>query len=416
MTGTSKSCFIENDGKCIVPSENDLTGIFKRGGDARSHYIHLYPAKLIPAIPRFFINNFTKPGDIVLDPFCGSGTTVLEAKLAGRVGACTDVMPVSLLVSKVKTTHVPGDKLKQSRNDMIARIDADIKSGVDPSRPPVPNIDFWFTPKVQRELSIIRKNVDSVNDKDVKDFFRVAFSGIVKKASKAKAGDILSRIDKNYKEKDAIAIFKDKLDRNIQANEELGKSSLPTIVARASADKLPFSDNSIDAIITDPPYSTWSIPYVEVFKNEMYWSGLIDEHATIKKENWGEDKVVSCSRDDTGVESIKEAYDMLEGTDRDYKKCRFMNFANNMKNAFDEFHRVIKPGGKFIIRVGNPTSKINGSWREMPNDKIFEEIGKQSGFSLDKKFAKSYVGGALATTRNVNANAIRAEHFFIFKK
>ena len=107
---------------------------------------------------------------------------------------------------------------------------------------------------------------------------------------------------------------------------------------------------------------------------------------------------------------------MLEGTDRDYKKCRFMNFANNMKNAFDEFHRVIKPGGKFIIRVGNPTSKINGTWREMPNDKIFEEIGKRAGFSLDKKFAKSYVGGALATTRNVNANSIRAEHFFIFKK
>ena len=77
MADRPESCFIENEGKCIVPSIDDLSSVFKRGKDAKSHYIHTYPAKLIPAIPRFFINAFTKPGDTVLDPFCGSGTTCL---------------------------------------------------------------------------------------------------------------------------------------------------------------------------------------------------------------------------------------------------------------------------------------------------------------------------------------------------
>ena len=51
-----------------------------------SHSIHHYPAKLLVHIPFFFLSNtiLSKPGDIVLDPFCGSGTVLLEAILSGR--------------------------------------------------------------------------------------------------------------------------------------------------------------------------------------------------------------------------------------------------------------------------------------------------------------------------------------------
>ena len=49
-----------------------------------THNFHSFPAKFVPQIPKIVIERFTKPKDLVLDPFCGSGTTLVEAKLAGR--------------------------------------------------------------------------------------------------------------------------------------------------------------------------------------------------------------------------------------------------------------------------------------------------------------------------------------------
>src|SRR5690554_4197906 len=54
--------------------------------DRYTHFIHSYPAKLLQQIPYFFLNNtiFSKENDIVMDPFCGTGTVLLEASLANR--------------------------------------------------------------------------------------------------------------------------------------------------------------------------------------------------------------------------------------------------------------------------------------------------------------------------------------------
>lgn len=410
------ACLIEHDGACLVRTQQDLASIFKKSGDSKLHYIHPYPAKFIPAIPRFLIENFTNPGDVVLDPFCGSGTTALEAMLAGRKAACTDIMPLPVLVSKVKTTPVDVDSINRARERLMEGIKRDLQGNATVPEPSFPNVDFWFTPKVKRQLSIIKKNIDGLENGDVKDFFTVSFSGIVKKASKTYPGDILLRLDKNYVERDAIEMFDEKVDRNIKAIGDLPPGSSATVKA-ASADKLPFGDGSIDAIITDPPYSPWSIRYVEAMKNEMYWDGLIDDHLVTKKDNWGENNLgESCSKKDTGIRSIRDMFDIMDGTDRDFKKCQQFNFALNMERAFKEFHRVVKPGGRFIIRVGNPKSKIDGEWRELRNDEMFEEIGKAAGFDLDGKFDATYGGGALPSTRHASGKSMRRDHYFIFKR
>jgi len=69
-----------------------------------THNFHSYPAKFVPQIPRIVIEKLSKPGDIVLDPFCGSGTTLVEAKLTGRHSIGLDINPISILSSKCKTT------------------------------------------------------------------------------------------------------------------------------------------------------------------------------------------------------------------------------------------------------------------------------------------------------------------------
>ena len=60
-----------------------------------SHHLHSFPAKFPPQLPRKFINELTNPGELVLDPMIGSGTTVLEALLAGRLGLGVDIDPLA---------------------------------------------------------------------------------------------------------------------------------------------------------------------------------------------------------------------------------------------------------------------------------------------------------------------------------
>src|SRR3989304_2958664 len=77
--------------KKIIPDMGYLT-----------HNIHAYTAKLIPQIPRYFIEKYTSREDVVFDPFCGSGTTLLEAMLLARNAIGIDINPLATLISEIK--------------------------------------------------------------------------------------------------------------------------------------------------------------------------------------------------------------------------------------------------------------------------------------------------------------------------
>ncbi len=66
-----------------------------------THNLHPFPAKFPPQLPRRFIQALTQPGDSVLDPMMGSGTTVLEAYLAQRTAIGFDIDPLARLLAQV---------------------------------------------------------------------------------------------------------------------------------------------------------------------------------------------------------------------------------------------------------------------------------------------------------------------------
>lgn len=69
-----------------------------------THSLHRYPAKFVPQIERKLILAFSDPGDVVCDPFCGSGTTLVEAILLGRDAVGIDLNPMAVLNAKTKIT------------------------------------------------------------------------------------------------------------------------------------------------------------------------------------------------------------------------------------------------------------------------------------------------------------------------
>jgi len=109
-----------------------------RGANA----IHPYPAMFHPCLVSHFIENLTEKGDLVFDPFVGSGVAAVEAGISGRKFIGFDINPLALLIGQVRTTPLNHKILTAHQRDIINKIK---KSNGGPVE--FPNIDFWFSPK-----------------------------------------------------------------------------------------------------------------------------------------------------------------------------------------------------------------------------------------------------------------------------
>ncbi|MCU0853175.1 MAG: site-specific DNA-methyltransferase, partial [Thermoplasmata archaeon] len=158
-----------------------------------THGIHRYPAKFIPQIPRFCMESYSKPGDTVLDPFVGSGTTLLEAYIAGRDSLGIDIHPLARLIAKVKTTPIDPDGLGAAAERVIADIRAD-QGGNSEWIPEIPNREHWFRPSVLRELATIKKRVWQMRKGDQQDFLKICLSSIVRKVSNSDSDSLIPEV------------------------------------------------------------------------------------------------------------------------------------------------------------------------------------------------------------------------------
>ena len=97
------------------------------------HYVISYRASFKPELPEFFISRYSRPGDTVLDPFAGRGTTALQANLMGRVAISADVNPLSKRIIHPKTNPVTFEEIDKPYGCLSQRVidttcDADIQA------------------------------------------------------------------------------------------------------------------------------------------------------------------------------------------------------------------------------------------------------------------------------------------------
>ena len=106
-----------------------------------------YPTRYISAVPRFAINAYSKAGETVLDPFCGSGTTAIEAMLLGRNAMSIDIDPFARLLVKVKTTVYSKEDI-DFLDDVVKKIkEMSPDESLQYPIPGIPNIEKWFCDK-----------------------------------------------------------------------------------------------------------------------------------------------------------------------------------------------------------------------------------------------------------------------------
>lgn len=409
-------------------------------GERASHMVHLYPAKLLPHIPAFFlINNLlSSPGDTVLDPFSGSGTVSLEALLANRKPVAADSNPLARLISKVKTTPIERNSLNSSYLALAERIES-IKA-----QPPsnVINLEYWFSPIVIAGLSKIRSAINEITDDELKDFFLVCFSNTIKKVSLAdprvsvpvrlkdpkgnpesdhsKATEKLMNKLKNL---NAIKEFEKCVTANIDRIESLvDKVGLktPRLILCDDARSLKqknkdISNESIQLIVTSPPYAG-AQKYIRSSSLSLGWLGFCDfttlrdyEKLNIGREHHSKSEYIELVK--TGV---LEADVLLEII---YKKNKLRayiaaKYLLEMKDALMESFRVLKKNG-YLVLVAAP-NEVCGM--KFETQKYLADIAKSIGLKITLELVDDIHSRGLMTKRNKTASIINSEWILVFSK
>lgn len=345
-----------------------------------THNFHAFPAKFPPQLPRAFIEALTQPGDVVLDPMAGSGTTLVEAYLAGRAAVGVDIDPLALLLCRVKTRPLPVAALARTGDAILddatlrlmrpERLDAALAARFDDRSRAF--IDYWFAPQTQRELMALLLAIETLAAPEQVDFFRLAFSAIIitKSGGVSRARDLAHtrphRVD-DKPPRAALEQFARRVKQNLRSLADLNAQSPPAppprpqeravTVLRGDARALPLSDNGVDLIVTSPPYAANAIDYMRAHKFSLAWFGHpVDDLSELRGRYVGGERIA-------GTEFVALPPYAQGIVDRlatlDEKKASVLHkYYSEMSAALGEMYRVLKSDGAAVVVVG--TSMMRG--------------------------------------------------------
>ena len=209
-----------------------------------THGWHTYPAGLHPDAARDLLAAFPGP---VHDPFCGGGTVLVEARLAGRPCSGTDLSPIAELVAFARTAP---KALVSPMRSASRKLTAQAQLRVDV---PVPEaVVEWYEPHVAQELGRLRQGIAEVDDPDVHDLLLAVLSSIVVKAS-FRQSDTKNVREATHRPPGTTAVLFHKKARELgRMLEELPDGPGPQL-RRADARRVG-PPRGTRLVITSPPY------------------------------------------------------------------------------------------------------------------------------------------------------------------
>jgi RMKL-like, methyltransferase domain len=240
------------------------------------HSLCSYPSKLKPGLARCLIDSFTSPGHVVLDPFCGVGTVPMEACLQGRLGIGADLSPFAALVAKAKLAPASPDALADALNDLEMTIlqnrDAVDLLSVEPE------IRSFFHDDTCREVLVARAHLISSAAGET-SAGRVLASAICHilhgnrpyALSRRSHGIIPIPPKGAFVYKSLMDSLRAKVAR--LAIDDLPEQFVPGTAFRGDASEIPLDDDSVNAVITSPPF-LGTTEFLRQNRVRLWFSGM----------------------------------------------------------------------------------------------------------------------------------------------
>lgn len=354
-----------------------------------THGIHRYSGKFIPQIAERAISLLTSPGELVIDPYCGSGTTLVEAAMLNRRALGVDLNPLAVLIARTKTRPVSSDRLERLQRDLRAALGGGSPVGElfktslherasNDARLGDEWYKKWFQPHVLQQLVAIHLAISDIEDQAERNVATIAFSEILRRSSNAHSGYPNVMFDKNAPEKPspARAFFKalNRVAEMVASLESTPADWKNVNAIEANATAIPVETDSVDAVVTHPPY-IGSIPYAEYGSLSLTWMG-VDPKALDRELTGGR----------------RQSKDVVD------------RFATGYASMLKESARILKPGRFAFLMVGNPV--VKGELIDLSEMTV--ELATTAGLRLVSRTVREGV--------NRRANKMGAEHLLFFQK
>lgn len=376
-----------------------------------THGFHKYPAKFIPQIPQWAINKYlkNKKDKLILEPFCGSGTTLVESALSGNYSIGIDIDPLSALISKAKTTKINVEKLIEVVNWLKENINTTPKELFTPD---CQTLEHWFTKKNINKLSVIRTLIDRVIDnfgngkeiKDIQDLLIICFSSIIRRVSNADNESQKTYVShtKIKQPEEVFTLFFSQLDYFVERIAEFSlnpniKPSDIVVSSSASSLKKLLKGRKADLAITSPPYIK-AIDYIYNQMAELFWIGDLFQMQTQNLQNEkkaqyiGNKQILKKEFINYSPFTSKMSIELLdnklqkvfESDTKNGHKHAYITYKYfvEMEKHFAEISNCLKQKAHYVMVVGN--SKVSNVHFETADFLVI--IAQRNGFKLINKW------------------------------
>jgi SAM-dependent methyltransferase len=259
----------------------DLLAVDPALARALTHGFHSYAGRMHPSIARGAIAAFSAPGETVVDPFCGSGTVLVEAMSAGRAAIGVDASPLGTAIARVRTTLL-GAEGRERLAAEAARVAEE--AGERARKRRRPEIPAWARGEIARfhahvlyELLGLRELVFEAGDDGVGRALRLCLSSILVKFMKAgpeaPRDGMTKRIARGVPSR-MLADRAQELAQGLAAIERRLPPGTPApVIHEADARALPIGDARAALVLSSPPYAG-TYDYATQHETRFSWLGL----------------------------------------------------------------------------------------------------------------------------------------------
>jgi len=254
----------------VEPGERDAT---------LTHPFHAYPARLHPEIARRLLAALApRPGARVLDPFCGSGTVLVEALVAGHVAFGRDLSPFAIELAALKTARPSGAAVRNMVS--AARLAAGRAEGhrrVGPIPAAFVAERGWFLPHTFYELVALSAEVAAAPEGFVRHALRMLLSSVLVKVSLQASDSDVRRVQKRVLPGEVLRLFAWKARELEMCLKQLRAAVPEGVSADLAVDDAQrlgtVAAGSVDVVVTSPPYAN-TYDYAAHHARRYAWLGL----------------------------------------------------------------------------------------------------------------------------------------------
>ncbi len=329
-------------------------------------------------------------GNLVLDPFCGAGTTLLSCSEMGIRCLGVDMMPLSTFATKSKMISYDHNKVASDFEHIYPSRQYDF--GFEAA---APYLQKSFPHNELTKLLHLRYTIAQMVEPE-RCFFALALLNILKPVSYTKNDGAFIRFVTDVEPKTLEETFPPQVKMMLEDIEEQADSNGSQTVLRGDARRLPFHDGSINCIITSPPYLNRH-DYTRIYALELLFD-FLDDNEQLKSLRYKMLRSNVEARNSVKIEDYEPPI-RLHRLLKEIGESKLPNrkvldmikgYFEDMFGVLREIYRVCKPGAGIAFVVGN--SMYGG--KLLPVDELLAEIGEKAGLKAKKIMVARYRGNS----------------------